>query len=239
MRVTAMLAWWNEDPALLRRAVMSAANICDHVLALDGRWDYYPGESIRSPLPQYEAIEQAASDARLNLSLYPGKLYTGQVEKRNQMLRLAKDSDWLMPLDADWEIKGERYPSRHILGNTRADALIVALHTKPNTEAKLQDVAATSWHERLAGDTVYEPLVWRNLKGIRIENYHWLYSGLDSTGQRVALWGQQDYPQARTEKLQTIRIEHHCLHRDERTILANRIYCQERDRYAGVHGREP
>jgi hypothetical protein len=239
MRVTAMLAWYDEDPAILRRAVMSAANICDSVIALDGRWDYYPGESEHSPLPQYKAIEDAANEVRLDLRIYPGQQYSGQVEKRNRMLSLAKDSDWVMPLDADWEIKGDRYVARHTLGNTHADALIVAMHTRPNEKAKLRDVAATNWHANIAGTTVYEPIVWRNLEGIRIENYHWLYSGLDSTGQRVALWGQQDYPQARTEALKAIRIEHHCLHRDERTILANRTYCDKRDKHAALHGREP
>lgn len=239
MIVTAMLAWYDEQPDLLHRAVTSLAVIADRIVAADGRWNYYPGASYSSPPEQYDAIHQAAREAGIHATIDKGQHWTGQVAKRNHLLQITQPTDWLMPLDADWELQGDRDQTRQAFASTQADALTVPFHTPANETARLADVASTNWHANMAGTTVHEPLIWRNLPGIRIENYHWLYSAIKN-GHRVALWGQQSYPQAHTEPLDaTFQINHHCLHRDERTILANRAYCEQRDQYAAFKGREP
>lgn len=242
MIVTGMLAWYDEDPAILHRAVTSLSVVADRLIAVDGRWDYYPGHPTPSPKPQYDTIRKAARNVGLDLELHlrhEAQPWAGQVAKRNHMLALAAPgSDWVLPLDADWEFQGDRDTIRQQLATTTADAMRVAFHTPPNPDAPLHDVAATNWHANLAGRTVHEPLIYRNLPGLRIERYHWCYSAIKD-GHRVSLWGQQNYPQANTEDLTGLRIDHHCLHRDERTILANRIYCDQRDAYAAQHGREP
>jgi hypothetical protein len=240
--VTAMLAWYDEDPDMLYRAVKSAGVIADQIVAADGRWDFYPGEDANSPEEQHEAIRRAASSRGMRCFIRktgPGYVWKGQVDKRNHLLDMASSSDWVLPLDADWEIKGQRNSIRHQLEQATADAMVVPFYTPPAQEgANLDDVASTDWHKRLEDQTVYEPLVMRYLPEIRIDDYHWLYSGLNANGDRVALWGWH-HPQSTRQDLKDIVINHWCLHRDQRTVLANRAYCDQRDKYAAHYGREP
>lgn len=237
MIVTAMLAWYDEDPDILYRAVHSAGVIADRIVAADGRWEFYTGQDI-SPPDQYDAIIQAAHDADLQVAIDHRPLWSGQVGKRNHLLAMATGSDWVLPLDADWELKGNRTRIRTQLEKTEADAMLVLFHTPPNGNAPLQDVAATSWHESLSNQTILEPFVMRYLPEIRIDDYHWQHSGLDTNGNRVALWGTH-HPESTRAHLSDMTITHWCLHRDQRTILANRAYCDQRDKYAAHHGREP
>jgi hypothetical protein len=234
-----MLAWYDEDPAMLHRAVSSLHVIADRLVAADGRWDYYPGETTGSPSEQREAITDAAGEHGITVLFdEPVRAWSGQVEKRNHLLGMAQPSDWLLPLDADWELEGEREPARRALETAAADALTVRFYTPPpGRDVRLHDVASTAWHANMAGTTVREPLVWRNLPEIRIENQHWMYSAVKD-GRRVSLWGYQ-YPPADTADLDAVRIVHHCLSRDERTVMANRAYCERRDAYTAEHGREP
>jgi hypothetical protein len=92
----------------------------------------------------------------------------------------------------------------------------------------------------MAGGTIHEPLIWRVLKDMRVQNFHWCVYGTKN-GQRVSLWGNEGHvPQADTATLNApFRITHWCLHRDQRTIQANRAYCEDRARYVAAHGTEP
>lgn len=242
MIVTAMLAWFNETPRELHRAVTSLQTIADRVIAVDGGWNLYPGAAASSPPEQAQAIQQAAESIGIEADIHTtGQVWAGQVDKRDYMLQhAAPTSDWVLPLDADWVLHGNRNQIRHELEHTEADALIVDFYTPTNPDAHLEDVAATDWHAQLAGNTMREPLIFRALEGIRVEDHHWFYSALKH-GQRVALWGCHGrYPTAHTEPLQApFRIDHMCLHRDQRTIQANRAYCQDRAEYVAANGREP
>jgi hypothetical protein len=130
-----------------------------------------------------------------------------------------------MPLDADWEITGDRDLIRAELATTKADAITVPIHTPGNPTQPPNHVAATEWHSGLADKTIHEPLIWRNLEDIRIDNFHWHYSAIKD-GRRIRLWGDGNYPKAKTRALKAPMVIHHwCLHRDQRTIQANREYC--------------
>lgn len=241
MIVTATLAWFNEDPVMLHRAVSSLSVIADRLVAVDGRWDLYPGDTIASPLEQHRAIADAAIEAGISAVVCPARSWTGQVEKRNHMLNLASQgSDWVLPLDADWELTGDRDATRHELEHTTADALVVPFHTPANPTADLDDVAATGWHRNMAGRTEHHALIWRALPDMRVERFHWCVYATKNN-QQVALWGNEGHcPQADTATLQApFQITHWCLHRDQRTIQANRDYCHQRDAYVAAHGTEP
>lgn len=241
MIVTAMLAWFNEDPATLHRAVTSAATIADRVVAVDGGWNLYPGAAPDSPAEQGDAIHQAAHQAGLECEVYDGRQWTGQVEKRDYMLGIAaQQSDWVMPLDADWELHGDRDAIRAELTTTTADSIIVPFHTPANQDAQLKDVAATPWHKNMAGTTVHEALIYRVLDDMHVQHFHWWYSGTRD-GQRYSLWGQQPKttPATRHQLQAPLVVNHWCLHRDQRTIQANREYCQQRDAVVATQGREP
>ena len=86
-----MLAWYDEDPEILYRAVRSLDAVADRVVAADGRWNYYPGDRIQSPADQYIAIHQAAGDAGIESYISQTvSTWKGQVDKRNHLLRLAQ-----------------------------------------------------------------------------------------------------------------------------------------------------
>jgi hypothetical protein len=147
-----------------------------------------------------------------------------------------------MPLDADWEITGDKQAAREELAeHADADAIRVPMFTPLNQAAELDDVAATEWHKNIAGATIIEPFLMRALKDMRVEHHHWIYTGVNRHGSRVALWGNVgNYPQARTEDLgASMQITHHCFFRDQRTIQANRVYCEQRTDYIREHGIEP
>jgi hypothetical protein len=151
-----------------------------------------------------------------------------------------QDSDWVLPLDADWELTGDRSAIRAELAASQADALDVPFHTPLNPNVKLETVAASTWHEELAGETAQLPLILRVLGDMRVEDFHWFYSGVKD-GQRVWLWGYDSrYPKAETAVLQApMGVTHHCFFRDERTIEANRAYCADRALHVAAHGVEP
>jgi hypothetical protein len=138
MVVTGMLAWYDEDPAILYRAVRSLDTIADHLVAVDGRWNLYPGQTVSSPPEQAQAIREAAHDAGITADIHPAQEWTGQVAKRNRMLWIASNtSDWVLPLDADWELVGNRTKVRAELEHAKADALTVPFHTPANPDAEL------------------------------------------------------------------------------------------------------
>jgi len=236
-----MLAWFNEDPAILHRAVTSLKGFADRVVALDGGWDMYPDAARTSPHGQAETIQQAANQIGIEAEIWPGKTFTGQVQKRNLLLFLAAPyADWVMPLDADWELTGDREAARAELERTEADAVTVEFYTPIPDDTDLDQAAATQWHRNLAGRAAREPFLMRSLPDMRVEQHHWIYTA-QKNGQRIAMWGNPGaIPQAHTLHLQApMRILHHCLSRDQRTILANREYCESRDHHVAMHGREP
>src|SRR4051812_3500825 len=100
MIVTAMLAWYDESPELLRCAVESLVGVADRVVALDGGWEGWPGARPESPPKQREAIVEAAEAADLScMTVSNTSLWSGQVAKRDYLLGLAAfDSDWVLPL---------------------------------------------------------------------------------------------------------------------------------------------
>src|SRR5512146_2315942 len=106
MIVNAALAFWNERPEDLRRCVIGIANIADRIVAVDGAYARYPGATIRSPDVQIEALRTAADERNIELRLIqPDRLWAGQVEKREFMMRDAmSDADWVALVDADWVI---------------------------------------------------------------------------------------------------------------------------------------
>ena len=75
LRVTAMLAWYDEPEELLEQAVSSAATIADRILAVDGGYRQTPGAQSRSPQPQTAAIRQTARKAGISCTIvHPSKV---------------------------------------------------------------------------------------------------------------------------------------------------------------------
>lgn len=101
MIIAAALCWYDEEPRILRRCIMSLAGIADVLVALDGPYADYPTASPESPLDQRDAIEGAASDAGIEIVAlsWPGLT---QAAKRTALYReAARRADWLLIIDAD------------------------------------------------------------------------------------------------------------------------------------------
>jgi hypothetical protein len=230
--VTMMLAWFDEPTELLHDAVTSAAVIADRIVVADGAYDLVPDRSDESDPDQWYAIEEAADDAGLECKFLPSALWTGQVEKRNALLQAAApDSDWVMPLDADWRLTGDRDAIRAELADTDAEQFTVAFHEPHNPDRPLAETASHQWHAEYAGQTKREPLLFRALDDMRLEQTHWFYSGVRPDGTRVGLsGGARLYPEAVTRDLAApLLIEHRCLFRDDKQIVRNRFFCEARD----------
>ena len=131
MIVTAMLAWFEEPTDLLDACVRSLGGFCDRIVAVDGAYDLTPGKARRSPPEQAEAIEKAASAAGIEAEIFvPGRVWEGQVQKRDFMLRLAAErSDYVFACDADYIVRCEVPAVRAELEESDADAFRLRFHT--------------------------------------------------------------------------------------------------------------
>jgi hypothetical protein len=244
MRVTAMLAYFDEPRELLEQAVDSVAVIADRVVAVDGGYELTPGAKKRSPKEQADTIRRSAWDAGLDVLVYePARLWKGQVAKRHMMLRLAaQESDWVMPLDADWVCFGNREQVREELQRTNAEALEVQFATPANPDKSVKETAVEAWHESTAGKSLWYALLYRVLPDMSMDLSHWGYSALrPGNSDRIAYWDQRlkGTVKARTVRLSSDFLVEHWTHfRDERTRLRNREFCRERDKQVRRTGAE-
>lgn len=246
MIVTAMLAWWDEPEDELYECVASMKTLCDKVIAADGAYEMTPGATAASPESQAAAIREAASDASLDCQVViPRKVWTGQVEKRDAMLRTAvADSDWVIAVDADHRLLGDREKIRHELAQVAhsADSIRHAFYTPPPADpADLDRLSPHPWHTKLSGQTIEHSLLMRALDEMRVEEVHWGYSGVRD-GRRVALgnWRARSLPQGRYHRLVApFCVDHVCFQRDQMRLDRNRDYCRIRDEFKREHGFEP
>ena len=246
MKITGMLAWWDEPAADLYACVRSMRTLCDAVVAVDGAYEMTPGATRLSPPEQAAAISQAARNFGMDCTIvYPQKIWTGQVEKRNAMLDIAvEDSDWVIAVDADHRHVGDRTKIRAELcrlGDT-ADSVRHDFYTPPPANpADLEKLSPHPWHTKLSGKTIEHSLILRVLDDMRLERDHWGYSGVRD-GQRVALgnWRAQNIQPGRYHRLAApFRVDHVCFVRDQMRLDRNRVYCATRDAFKSSNGFEP
>lgn len=247
MKITAMLAWWDEPADELYACVRSMRTLCDAIVAVDGAYEMTPGATRLSPPDQAAAIKKAAHDSGLSdcTIVFPEKIWTGQVEKRNAMLeRAVEGSDWVVAVDADHRHAGDRDAIRREIRRLHggAESIRHDFYTPPPANpADLERLSPHAWHTKLAGQTIEHSLILRVLDDMRLERDHWGYSGVRD-GQRVALgnWRAQDIPAGRYHRLATpFRVDHLCFARDEMRLDRNRAYCATRDAFKSSNGFEP
>jgi hypothetical protein len=104
VKIAALLCWFDEPVEMLDRCVRSLSGVADEVLAVDGRWELFPGEEWRSPLEQRDAILDAARDVDLVAFVaQPSEAYESQMVKRAIMFNFARfrRADWALIMDAD------------------------------------------------------------------------------------------------------------------------------------------
>jgi hypothetical protein len=240
--VTAYLAWYDEPVEQLDACIRAMPVVADKLVALDGGYVRYPGAKPASPRAQTAAIKTAAADAGLDCQVVvPKRLWSGQLEKRSRLLNLAAEgSDWIVGVDADHILHGVRYSVRHELEQLSDSAAVdVDFYTPMNYDRPIADSAAGDWHKNLAGTWSVITGLFRAYPDWRVERYHWWYSA-DRGGNRVWMWGGDgSYPHVKVHRMQApYFVEHQCLFREEKQILANRDFCQDRALIVRETGQE-
>lgn len=236
-----MLCWFDEPEELLHRCVTSAAAIADRVVAADGAYKLVADRAATSPVSQRLAIERAAAEAGLELDFLPARLWDGQVQKRDALLRAATHDrttdDFVLPLDADWVLHGDRKTIQRELAGSTAEQFRVQITQTPNGE---RDEYPHSWHRNRDGKTWRQELLFRVLGEMRLERLHWWYSGLRADGTRVGLAGGSElYPRGTIASLRAdFLIDHRCMFRDTKQLERNRVFCERRDRERELTGAE-
>ncbi len=242
MIVTAALAWYDEAPEDLDRFVRALPIACDRLVAVDGGYERYPGAYCRSDRAEEAAIREAAKDVGIDLTLQiPTRVWVGQVQKRNYLYRLAAEgSDWFFTLDADHILHGVREAVRHELEHVSQNAVEVDFYTTMNHDRPLAETASTEWHAGLAGERVWHRLLLRSLPDVRVERFHW-YVSAQTPRRREWLTNVHDRPYRVTSAHRLaapLLVEHRCLFRRDRNILANREFCEDRVGIVEATGQE-
>lgn len=237
MIVTAALAWWDERPEDLERCVRGMATVADRVVAVDGAYARYPGATVTSSVEQHDAIRETAIEVGIEpIIVTPDRLWAGQVEKRDHMMRLAAEgSDWIAVVDADYVISGDRPMVRRDLASYTADVVRVIIETPAGNGEY------ASHYHRLAEQYRTQEFehIFRALPGMRVERLHWCYSALKD-GERVWLFGIPDdtRPKAQSVMLDNYRIRHMTLRRTPEQIRSKRAYFNDREWVRQTTGQE-
>jgi hypothetical protein len=101
------LIWYDEPSAVMGQCLagLQYAGV-DHVVALDGRYELFPGEGHLSPAEQEGLVVLACRSMGMGCTLYvPPAPWPGEVEKRAHMFNIglaeAYPGDWFFVVDAD------------------------------------------------------------------------------------------------------------------------------------------
>lgn len=235
MIINAALAWWNERPEDLKACVAGIANVADRIIAVDGAYSRYPGATIKSPKEQHEALIQAAREFDLDL-ITPSidRLWAGQVEKRNFMMREASvDCDWIMVVDTDHIIKTVRDEARveieQITLNHDVDVIDAHLFTPLNETVPIETSAAGKWHEESSSKILNIAHFHRPYPEFTVDRFHYWYSAVKN-GEKIWMWyGDGSARDARHVGLETqYQIIHRTLFRSPEQVLASRGFLNDR-----------
>lgn len=110
MRLFGLLAWYDEEPWTLRRAIQSCAGTVTHLIAIDGPYATYPHTSKRSPIDQSQAIIAECRQLGIECIMTPPAVWYNEGVKRTALFQVAEHhgtlgQDWVLPIDADEELQ--------------------------------------------------------------------------------------------------------------------------------------
>jgi hypothetical protein len=197
-RIVGLLSWWDESPTWLAASVASMSRVCDHVVALDGRYALYPDTRLQSGTAEVQAIIETARGAGMGVTLHTApRTFKDEMEKRTHLFRLGSleartEQDWFFVLDGD-EVVIEAPPRHEINGLLEATSADVVSATLFERTDPHQDAWRTSLGMQLQTEWRYEcrtPRLWRVLNDMRVVGYHYNYVGERLSGETVELWGQ-------------------------------------------------
>lgn len=239
MKITGLLAWYDESPIWLAAAVVGAAKLCDHIVAVDGAYRLYPGGRARSDPEQAEAILHAAYAAAIGCTIYrPDEVWEGnQIEKRTRMFELgrATKADWLFVFDADDLVTSVPADARDRLEQTDEDVAVYTLWWTEDVERdSLKANGARQFSYEHEAATRYFRGLFRSLPTLRVEDCHYHYLA-EQHGETVHLRGHQDvHDLAPFLNLTDMRVQHRHPQRTRKRLETSAVY----DRLVRAYGLE-
>lgn len=217
-KVIGLLSWFDESPTRLAATVASFARVCEHVVALDGRYALYPDDRVRSGVAEYEAITDAAHAAGIGLTIQSAtEPWMDEMAKRTALFRLGSAiatrwEDWFLILDAD-EVLAET-PSKGWLEAQLEHAREEGCDVATATLWEKADPAETPEREVMSNRFPIEHnyatpqcRFWRALEDLRVVGYHYNYLGTAEDGSTRELWGSDAHVRERAGWSDTLR--HH------------------------------
>lgn len=226
-RVIVCMSWYNERPDWLGAAVASTAPFANHVVAVDGAYDLYPGGAGRSATGQAEAIRETARGLGIGCTIVEPQMPWGgnEVEKRSSLFAHAElvstADDWYFVLDGDELVSDVAYDDfRRVLRASRYDMGDVTMwhqrdHTAPDDRPF---VLAMTEEQRIR-------VVFRAIRGLRVVGKHYRYALPDGR----ELWGDGRDRWEQGDDFTPLRIEHRNLQRDLWRAKEARDYYERRD----------
>lgn len=197
-----LLSWYEEPAPWLAECVAGLAQLCDHLIAVDGPYARFPGalRKAASGSEQADTIARTAAGAGIGCTIHvPREPWWGdEVAKRDWMFRLAMTMaqpgvDWLLRVDAD-----------EVFTQVPADT------KKALAETELDVAEVTMW-ERGEGQDSQFPLrvLFRALPGIRIQQAHYVVTVPGQDGSTRVLVGNDTVHRAEPAlPLWDVRLEH-------------------------------
>ena len=244
MKIVGVLAHYDESPLWLAAAVAGAAKLCDHIVAVDGAYAFYPGGRPWTGPEQAQAIVETAQACEIGATVHhPADKFEGnQIEKRTLMFNLAQqvassDEDWIYVFDADDLVTHVAADTRDRLAAAAEDVAVFTLwwtedmHATPAREQAAQGFAYP--HE--AANRYFRGL-FRALPNLRVEDAHYHYVA-ERDGETVHLRGAHDDQLAPFLNLTDMRVQHRHPQRTRARLATSDAY----DRLVKIHGleREP
>jgi hypothetical protein len=219
VRLHGLLSWYDERERDLASCLAALAGAgFDHVVAIDGAYELFPGGQARSPARQRLAVSAETEQLGLGLTLHvPDKPWPGnEVEKRTALFDLAfavsAPGDWWLVLDADEKIT--QAPADLAIRLARAEEDVA--------EIKLRDFDAAKGIEP---DKPLDTTVIRLFRRqpIRLEGNHWTHK--DAEGRVIS--GRQDQTEVPILDLTDVMtMEHRRALRGEDRLVAQYAYYQ-------------
>lgn len=209
-KIVGILSWFDESPTWLSQTIASMARICDHVIAVDGRYLHYDDSRVCSSIAEHDAIVSTARGAGLGITLdIPTEPYANEMAKRTRSFQLAQlvaepHRDWFIVLDGD-EVLVET-PSKTGTIRELEKAADSGVRTVTVTLRDIADPHFDAQRTQFGIDLAVEhvidcrvPRLFRFPTNLRCVGYHFNYVGEDEQGSPVELWGQDGATQHRTQ----------------------------------------
>lgn len=209
-KIVGILSWFDESPTWLAQTIASMGRVCDHVVAVDGRYLHYDDSRVCSSIAEHDAIVQTARGCGMGVTLdVPTEPYADEMAKRTRSFQLAQlvataHEDWFIVLDGD-EVLTET-PSKEGTIVELEKAAAMGVRTVTVTLRDIADPHTDAQRTRFGMDLNVEhvidcrvPRLFRFPENLRVVGYHYNYVGEDEHGDPVELWGEDNAARHRSQ----------------------------------------